>query len=137
MDIPNNVDYHSLAGRVVIITGGGQGIGRTYAHHFAAQGAVLVIAEINAEQGASVAAEINAEQGASVAAEIEADGGKALFVETDVGDLDSAEAMAQAALDGFGRIDAWSTMRPCSPISPTRLFARYRWRNGCAPSMSM
>ncbi len=125
MDIPNNVDYHSLAGRVVIITGGGQGIGRTYAHHFAAQGAVLVIAEINAEQGASVAAEI------------EADGGKALFVETDVGDLDSAEAMAQAALDGFGRIDAWSTMRPCSPISPTRLFARYRWRNGCAPSMSM
>ncbi len=93
MDIPKQVDYHSLKDRVVIITGGGQGIGRTYAHHFAAQGAVPVIAEIKPDDGARVAAEI------------EADGGRVLFVETDVGDLASAEAMAAAALSAHGRID--------------------------------
>ena len=39
--------YESLKDRVVIITGGGQGIGRGYAHHFAAQGAIPVIAELD------------------------------------------------------------------------------------------
>ena len=38
--------YPSLKDRVVIITGGGQALGRTYAHEFAAQGAIPVIAEI-------------------------------------------------------------------------------------------
>ena len=35
-------NYPSLKGRVVIITGGGQALGRTYAHEFAAQGAIPV-----------------------------------------------------------------------------------------------
>jgi NAD(P)-dependent dehydrogenase (short-subunit alcohol dehydrogenase family) len=85
--------YRGLKGRVVIVTGGGQGIGRAYAHHFAAQGAIPVIAEYNEQAGRNVQAEV------------EAQGGRALFVRTDVGDLASAQAMAKGALEAFGRID--------------------------------
>ena len=85
--------YPSLRGRVVIITGGGQGLGRAYAHAFAAQGAIPVIAEID-----DTAAR-------SVVAEIEANGGRALAIETDVADEKSTLAMATDALATFGRID--------------------------------
>ena len=41
--------------KVAIITGGGQGIGETYARRFAAAGASVVIAELNEEAGQRVA----------------------------------------------------------------------------------
>ena len=85
--------YPSLRDRVVIITGGGQGLGRTYAHNFAAQGAIPVIAELNEENGARVVQEI------------EHQGGRALSFRTDVSDEASTLAMAEAALSAHGRID--------------------------------
>jgi 3-oxoacyl-[acyl-carrier protein] reductase len=85
--------YPSLRDRVVIITGGGQGLGRTYAHNFAAQGAIPVIAELNEENGARVVQEI------------EQQGGRALSFRTDVSDEASTLAMAEAALSAHGRID--------------------------------
>lgn len=93
MSLPSQtVDYKDLAGRVVIVTGGGQGIGKSYCDYIAAQGAIPVVAEI-------------ADKGADVAKEINAAGGKALFVQTDVGDEASTKACAEAALKKFGRID--------------------------------
>lgn len=91
MSTPN--EYRSLRDRVVIITGGGQGIGRAYAHQFAGQGAIPIIAEYD---GAG---------GRKVQDEVEAAGGRALFVKTDVSDPASVDSMAQAALAKFGRID--------------------------------
>jgi NAD(P)-dependent dehydrogenase (short-subunit alcohol dehydrogenase family) len=79
--------------RVVVITGGGQGIGREYAREFAAAGAVTVIAEVNAESARRVAAEI-AEAG-----------GTALAVETDVSDPESVAALVGAVVGEFGRVD--------------------------------
>jgi 3-oxoacyl-[acyl-carrier protein] reductase len=91
MSVPN--EYRGLRDRVVIITGGGQGIGRAYAHHFAEQGAIPIIAEFN-EAG-----------GRRVQAEVEAAGGRGMFVKTDVSERASVDAMVQATLTKFGRID--------------------------------
>lgn len=104
-----------LAGRVAIITGAGQGLGRAFAKAFAAVGAVAVVAELNAEKGRSVVAEI------------EAAGGRAVAITTDVADLASAERMAEQVLKAYGRIDVlvnnaaiFSTlkMRPFEQIPP-------------------
>lgn len=83
----------AVTGRVVVITGAGQGIGRAYARHFADNGAIPVIADINGENGARVAAEI------------ETAGGRALAVQTDVTEPDSAAAMVDATLSAYGRLD--------------------------------
>ncbi|MEL0162038.1 MAG: SDR family NAD(P)-dependent oxidoreductase, partial [Halieaceae bacterium] len=80
-------------GKVVIVTGGGQGIGETYAKSFAAEGASVVIAELNKEGGQRVANEIT-----------EA-GQAAFFVETDVSSEQDAAAAAAAAQDQFGGVD--------------------------------
>jgi 3-oxoacyl-[acyl-carrier protein] reductase len=80
-------------GKVVIVTGGGQGIGETYAKSFAAAGASVVIAELNKEGGQRVANEIT-----------EA-GQAAFFVETDVSSEQDAAAAAAAAQDQFGGVD--------------------------------
>lgn len=82
-----------LAGRSVIITGGGKGIGKVYALEFARAGARVLAADIDGP-----AAE-------GTAREIAAAGGEAIATTTDVSDAKSADAMAQAALDRFGTID--------------------------------
>jgi 3-oxoacyl-[acyl-carrier protein] reductase len=82
-----------FAGKVAVVTGAGQGIGETYARRLAAEGASVIIAEINEEQGKAVADAIIA------------DGGKALFVRVDVSDPASCDTMAKLACDAFGGID--------------------------------
>ncbi|MET7736668.1 SDR family oxidoreductase [Streptomyces sp. NPDC005402] len=75
--------------KVIIVTGAGQGIGEGYARALAAEGARVVVAELNEEQGQRVAKEI----------------GDALFVRTDVADPASAEALGDTVMREFGRID--------------------------------
>ncbi|KMS75955.1 short-chain dehydrogenase [Streptomyces viridochromogenes] len=75
--------------KVIIVTGAGQGIGEGYARALAAEGARVVVAELNEEQGQRVAKEI----------------GDALFVRTDVADPASAEALIDTVMREFGRID--------------------------------
>ncbi|HBM55319.1 MAG TPA: short-chain dehydrogenase, partial [Acidimicrobiaceae bacterium] len=75
---------------VAIVTGSGGGIGEAYARALHAEGARVVIAELDAERGQAVADDL---------------GEGALFVPTDVGDPASTDAMATATVDAFGRID--------------------------------
>ena len=82
-----------VSGRVVIITGAGQGIGRNYALAFAAAGARPVLAEINGDKLRDVVSEI------------EAGGGEAFAIETDVGSPDSVKAMVAETLKTYGQID--------------------------------
>jgi len=82
-----------LQGKVVIIPGGAGGIGTVLSTGLAREGARIVIADID-EAAAT-----------TLAQEIERSGGEALGVRVDVTDVASTEAMAQATLTRFGRID--------------------------------
>ena len=83
-----------LHDKVAIVTGAGEGIGRGVARCFAAEGAHVVIAELNQETGDRTASEIIKEYGV-----------KALSVKTDAGNKESVLAMVDACIDAFGRVD--------------------------------
>lgn len=72
-----------LRERVVVVTGGGQGLGRAYAQRVVEDGGSVVIADLNEEKGAAVAAELTAA------------GHSARFVRLDVGDPASVQAFAE------------------------------------------
>lgn len=77
-----------LDGKTAIVTGAGSGFGAGIARKFAAEGAQVLVADINAEAAATIAAEI---------------GGTACIA--DVSDSASITAMQQAAKSAFGHVD--------------------------------
>lgn len=78
-----------LEGRVATVTGGGWGLGAAYAPRLSADGAAVVVADIDQSGANAVSAEL--ERGLAVAA--------------DVTSGTDAEPMAAAALEAFGHID--------------------------------
>ncbi len=84
-----------LAGKTVIITGGGSNIGRAIVHAFAEESSNVVIAELDQDQGERVAGEVMAM----------GRGGRAIVVSTDVTDHKSVASMVEAAVAEFGGVD--------------------------------
>ncbi len=82
-----------LDGKVAVITGGASGMGRSTSLLFAAEGAAVVVADVNAEGGEAVAQQCVA------------NGGRAVFQRTDVTEEEQIVAMLRRAVDEFGRLD--------------------------------
>ncbi|RDI21040.1 SDR family NAD(P)-dependent oxidoreductase [Lentzea flaviverrucosa] len=82
-----------LAGKAVVITGAGQGLGRAFAVHAAAAGAAVVVNDVDEPFAGQVAGLITSR------------GGKAVVSAGPVQDPDQAEAMVDACTAAFGRID--------------------------------
>ena len=83
-----------VAGKAVIVTGAGQGIGRALSLRLAAEGALAAVADVNADGAARVAGEIAAA------------GGTAEAGHADVSDPASVRALVETAVERFGRVDA-------------------------------
>lgn len=81
-----------LQGKVALITGGLNGLGREAALVFAREGARVAVCDLSANGGELLAA-------------IEAQGGDAFYSATDVSQLDQVESMVSAVLQRFGAID--------------------------------
>lgn len=91
------------AGRVVLVTGAGRGLGREYALELARQGAKVVVNDLGASNDGKGAKSAPAEQ---VVEEIKALGGNAVANFGDVSDMASAGAMVKQAIDSFGDLHA-------------------------------
>jgi NAD(P)-dependent dehydrogenase (short-subunit alcohol dehydrogenase family) len=92
---PNAETKHmnGLQDSVAIVTGGSSGIGQAAAERFAAEGARVVVADIDTEGGTETVAAI------------EEAGGEATFVETDVAREGDNEAMVETAIEEYGGLD--------------------------------
>ena len=82
-----------FSGKVAIVTGGASGMGLAAARSFAAEGAAVVLSDIAVEAGERAVREI-----------VDG-GGKAIFFRCDVSDREEAEALVDAAIEAFGRLD--------------------------------
>jgi len=82
-----------VAGKVVIVTGGGTGIGKVYSQRLAEAGAKVVLADIAAKEADALAEQIRA------------GGGEAISVPTDVSDPEKVQAMVDKTIETWGRVD--------------------------------
>ncbi|MGH9471092.1 MAG: SDR family NAD(P)-dependent oxidoreductase, partial [Terriglobia bacterium] len=82
-----------LKGKVAIVTGGAAGIGQATAQLFGEEGAKVLIADVDAQEGEQTARGIQGQ------------GGSAHFVHADISKEADARRISEAALQAFGRVD--------------------------------
>jgi 2-hydroxycyclohexanecarboxyl-CoA dehydrogenase len=102
-------DMHGVDGRVVVVTGAGQGVGRGIAHHLGKGGASVVVAEWKADTMQRTVDELS-DLGVPV-----------LGVLCDINQPEQIHAMVDATVDRFGKVDGLvnnaQTFRPMAPVA--------------------
>ena len=98
----------SLDDNIIVVTGGGSGLGKSMTTYFLELGAKVVITSRNIEKLKNTAKELE-----------EKTGGKVLPIQCDVRNYEEVEAMLQATLDEFGKVDALLNNAAGNFISPT------------------
>lgn len=86
-----------VEGRTIIVTGAAQGFGEGIARELMAQGANIVVADLNEATGEKTAASFNEKAGAN----------KAIFVKTNVADMTSLQNLMRQTILNFGALDAF------------------------------
>ena len=95
----------NIAGKVVVITGASSGLGEAAARHLSAEGAIVVLGARRAERITALAEELSAR-------------GRALAVITDVTDRGQVQALVDAAVKTYGRVDVMLNNAGLMPLSP-------------------
>src|SRR6266480_4353976 len=91
LDTKPILDRFRLSGRTALVTGGGQGIGRAYAHALGEAGAAVAIADLSLDTANAVVAELKAKNVDSIA------------IKVDVTKADQVQAMVDTILQKWGK----------------------------------
>jgi NAD(P)-dependent dehydrogenase (short-subunit alcohol dehydrogenase family) len=102
-----------LEGKVAIVTGAASGIGAATARRLAAEGARVVLADIQDDRGEAVAREI---------------GEPAAYQHCDVGSFGDWKRLAEATLDRFGRLDCVHNNAYADAVVPTHELEESDWQ---------
>ncbi|MFC0243033.1 SDR family NAD(P)-dependent oxidoreductase [Rhodopseudomonas telluris] len=103
-----------FGGRVAVITGGASGIGAATARLLHAEGASLVIGDLDADAGSALVAELGVE--------------RTRFIATDVSDFDAVKALIDGAVAAFGRIDVLVNNAGIGSLSSIAALPVQEWR---------
>jgi NAD(P)-dependent dehydrogenase (short-subunit alcohol dehydrogenase family) len=107
-----------LKEKVAIVTGAGRGIGESIASRLAAEGAKVVISDIDLPSAQAVADKLNKE------------GKPAIAVKANVAVKADTESMVKAAVEKFGRLDILVNNAGMSVVGASENLEEIRWRNG-------
>lgn len=105
-----------LQDKVAIITGGASGIGAATAQLFVAEGAKVVLVDLNEEKGQAFAAEL------------QATGAKAMFIKANVTDEQEVAAIYQTTIEAFGKVDVLFNNAGIGRVTPTEELPYAEWR---------
>lgn len=109
-----------LQDKVAVITGGVSGIGAATAQLFAAEGAKLVLVDMNEEKGTAFEAELKS------------GGNEAVFVKADVTSEEDVKNIFDTALSTFGKVDILFNNAGIGATKPTEEVTFAEWRNTVA-----
>jgi len=105
-----------MQGQVAVVTGAASGLGRSIAMRYAAEGAAVVVADLDANAGRSVVESI------------EKAGGRALAIAMDVTDEVAVDRGVESTVKTFGRLDVMVSNAGIQIVHPVEEFGFAEWR---------